>query len=347
MKKIVLGCAAVLLSLGLLVGCNKEDDKVSKLGPEENENDGDVVSDVVSLTKTGKEGVLGLTQSSLLENLYWTGEVNSSGFGVLSTDFKEGVTVTEFTDEYGLYYLQVTIGGSEKYIGGSDSEHKSHITLESEPYALVWNKAHEAYYSDDGLYFLGNYSTFETLSWNQTSYIDQEGENIALICSEELPEVVAPYTLTQVTTAPTSGASYYFGFPNGNSYALFDGGVYNNYQLTCTSDINKAVLVTATSAEDNKWTFTFDLDSVNYTIYAYASESFGDISVVKTSELASTTGAVSTFTYNATDDRFEVTLSNGDWYISTYAQYSEISLSAASNTYAASHLYTLVEDEVE
>ncbi len=301
-----------------------------------------------------KSGKFGLYQQTNKAYYYFTGEM-SGNYGKLSKSYTDGVDVTLLKDNY-YYYISFQVNGETKYVG-NDPESTGHFKIHDDPFALIYDEKYGAFETSDGAYYVGNYSTYDTLSWSAVSYLGQSGQNVATIYESEPGEVEedAPVgAFTQVET-PVSGSSYYLGFPDSGLMYLFNGTTdsWGDY-LLCTNKVGEAVQIVVTAKDEGKYGLTFTLNETEYTIYAWPSKNsdgtkqYGEITFIETANLSNAgNDAVSAFEWDSTNATFKVTLTNGTWYLSTYAQYGEISLTSVENSYSASHLYTYNPDYVE
>ena len=135
-----------------------------------------------------EKGKLGLFQVTRGEALYFTGEMDGFYFGT-TTDFSAAVDVYAY--DAGEGKLNLRIGEDGQYIAAKKSDDGEHenIVMQADPFAWGYDEAHDAYVAtlSDGDYYIGNYSSYDTLSLSSTKYIDTAGNNIAHIVQEEIP----------------------------------------------------------------------------------------------------------------------------------------------------------------
>lgn len=128
----------------------------------------------VAKVATFEEGTykMSVQQETISKKLYFAGTVNSSNFGVTSTDVANAADVVVAAANGG-YTLKV----GEKYLE-LNASHR--MTLVDAPTsAWVYNTEHGVFTwyvtADNAMYYLGTYSTYDTISASAMSYITTSG----------------------------------------------------------------------------------------------------------------------------------------------------------------------------
>ncbi len=176
MKKIVLGCAAVLLSLGLLAGCNNNDvdDKIDNTGPEEGGtgDDGEGEPSVV-----GSGYLFGFENDSKLyaitgDTVEYEGEKQSYE-GAYTEDHTKAADVAVEQDETdnSKYYLSFEYEGAEYWVTtvlNEEHHNLAYSTTKAEVY--LHEDGETEYFGDEsGEYFIGFNSVYDCVYLSKVS----------------------------------------------------------------------------------------------------------------------------------------------------------------------------------
>ncbi len=287
MKKIVLGCAAVLLSLGLLAGCNNDDvdDKINNTGPEENEptDDGNEgTTDTGPGPETGGSGsgiggelptelegewLLGYADGETL--YYFNGKVESSYYGGVTTSDLEAVVVTA-TAVSGGATLTFEDGETTEYICMVESDSHHNFSWSEEPFTWKYDEVYETFVVDDSegvAYFMGNYAStynYQELRMSDYGYLTGEIESSNAQYPAHLYEIPTYSTPTSISITGASEVTVYERItltatvaPEGADPSVVwswetkesDGEVTVTSAGVVTGVVAGTVTVTATSAE--------------------------------------------------------------------------------------------------
>ncbi len=336
MKKIVLGCAAVLLSLGLLAGCNKEEDNVGP-GPvvenpdsgEDGGDGGDTGSEVeTTLIKLGA-----FTEPTA--SYHYASDTNStSSSGGLDTvatwESAPWITVTKVT---GGATLSVEVSGVTEYLAWA-GEGSTSVSWGEEAFTWSWDEDFGTFgvVGDSKVQTGARYLALSSDS-SDSPYVRAyatSGSYVAVVPYTAKPEdVVLPTSYTEVTTLE-EGGSYLLGIEIGETLYFFNGKLTYYYYLSVSSSYLSAVEVTTTAVaaaaepvaidtetESSDWGLSFELDGAAKEIYAYQGESssaegtyYNDLGICEKGATLEEHNATKTFTWDPETYSFSVTFAD-------------------------------------
>ena len=306
-----------------------------------------------------------LVQGTLGQTLYFTGEM-SGYYLATSQNPAEGVEVYMEEAEGG-YYLTYTIAGAKKYIDivprGADNPGKVNVVLVDAPSAVYnWDAERKTFTTtvDGNNWYLGTYSSYNTISASNTSYI----EDVSKIGDSQFPagmytiegfeyvekepvedepaedekddDTSSDATATMVTS-PAAGTAYKWGMTQENlGKTLYFAGTTANkeYYLSTTEDISAATDVYVEEVEGGYRMYFTNAEGTKTYIDMIKSGDYLNISL--------TTEPTAVLVWNAEHNTFTATVEGTDCYIGTYNTFDTLSCSKIDyiGTSFPSHLYT-------
>lgn len=192
-----------------------------------------------------EKGKFGLWQQTREETLYFNGLMDGFYLGT-TTDYNEGVTVTAYKASETGVYLRITEETSQndkKYIAAkvsksNDGKDHNNIIIADEPFEWTINSQYDAYTAileNEKEVYIGNYSSFDTISLSEMSHIDGSDTNIARLFQEP----IANFSASISTTTLSLGKSY----PITASF----NGTEISEGLTITADDEEAFEINGTT----------------------------------------------------------------------------------------------------
>ena len=264
----------------------------------------------------------GFNQVSLGKTLYLTGEV-SGRYLVTSEYLADAIDIYAELVEGGVkfYYLN---GETKNYIEVYNNESgKLSVQFSANGSVFAYNATVNAWVTtlEGAEYYIGTYSTFNTLSASKLSYITAENTGVS-----QFP--AGAYSLTLKETAVVNksevseGVDYKFGFVQVSlGKTLYLNGEVSGRYLVTTEYYNEAVTIYVEKVEGGYKFYYLNGETKNY-IEVYNNES-GKLSVQY-----SANGSV--FVYNATVNAWVTTFEGAEYYIGTYSTFNTLSASKLS-----------------
>ena len=257
------------------------------------------------------------------DNVYFaTGSISSGKFlattvdGVLSAD-----VYAEAADAgYKFYFLN---GVAKNYINiveyldGESTKCKVELSTES-GCVYVYNAEKKAWVTTVGTteYYLGTYSTFNTISASKASYITAENTGVS-----QFPANLVSLADAADDRELNTYSSYKASLTNTANTYYVTGAVSGNY-LATSIDPAEAVEIKAEAAEGGFKFYFMDGETKNYiNIEEYQS---GKAKIVLSTEV----GCV--YAYNAETKSWFTTAGENDYYLGTYSTYTTVSASKTS-----------------
>ena len=209
-----------------------------------------VTDDEMGEYEVVEKGKFGLWQQTIEETLYFNGLMDGFYLGT-TTDYNEGVTVTAYKASETGVYLRITEQTSQndkKYIAakvskGTDGKDHNNIIIADEPFEWTINSQYDAYTAvleNEKEVYIGNYSSFDTISLSEMSHIDGSDTNIARLYQEP----IANFSASISTTTLSLGKSY-------SITASFNGTEISE-GLTITADDEEAFEINGTTIKGLK-----------------------------------------------------------------------------------------------
>ena len=267
-----------------------------------------------------------LTQAELDKTLYFTGEM--SGYYLATSDnVLDAVNVTLEEIEGG-YAISFVKNGTKSYINvipRDGQEGKVNVVLADAPAApYTWDAERKTMtvVVGDNTWYLGTYSTYNTISASNVSYI----EDVSKIGVSQFPATFCTYTYDIVTVdAPVAGTSYkYFLNQAELGKTLYFTGEMSGYYLATSEDPMAGVDVTVAEVEGGYQLYFMKAGVKTYIDIIPRDGQEGKVNVV----LTETPTAV--FTWDAERKTMTAVVGNNTWYLGTYSNYNTISASNVS-----------------
>ncbi|MBE6648071.1 MAG: hypothetical protein E7614_00955 [Ruminococcaceae bacterium] len=317
----------------------------------------DKVEFTVALGQKGKEEkpegtayMFALAQVKIGKNLYFTGEMKGN-FLATSENAKDAVKVyiEEVTGGVRFYFMK---DGERTYIDVHEyTAGKAGVRLTTEP-TCVFTKNNEigTYITNvaGADYYLGTYSTFNTISASKTSYITGENASkigveqfIAGLHTSELPKIEtkpddntstdpAPKDELNIVSAPKADTAYKFVLNKiSEGTVLYYTGEMSSFYLATSTDKAEAADVYLEATEGGFYLYTKNGSAKNYINIVEREDAPGKVTI-KVNETATTVYRfdselkilITTITF--------ADASNGDFYLGTYDSYKTMSPSKTS-----------------
>ncbi len=275
MKKIVLGCAAVLLSLGLLAGCNNEEKKVEP-GPEENPNGDD-------------DG--GETEAKLFKLAAYDYSDATWRYALGTNDETTGMPATTETWESAPWIsaVELSTGGYALGLGEEASSFLSWggaetttVAWGSESYAWTWDKdlgtftvADTTLKTEQYRYLGMNVTNHDIRAFGGSNLTDSDAYPVALAVGSK--PTSAPADDRPEPVSEIKEGTYNLGLVFKSVTNYFNGEVQSSFYLDVSTDINDAVAVKVAhpSGSEDGWTLSFELkgegdQTTTEYLYAYS-----------------------------------------------------------------------------
>ena len=250
-------------------------------------------------------------------------------------------TASEGADVYaekatGGYKFYILVDGAKNYINiymNADSKVSVNYAADS-TCVYAYNADSNCWYTNvDGTdYYLGTYSTFETVSASKTSFINAENTGVS-----QFPAVFITKAEAESTTPPAGGededpnlpvmdeaTAYKFYLEQNNKGVTyyFTGAISGNF-LSTTLDPAEAVDVYVEKAESG-YSFYFTVEGTK----TY-------ININESGKAALATENPTVYSYNAETKIWWTTVAGTDYYLGTYNNYTTIGSSKTSFITAA------------
>ena len=268
-----------------------------------------------------------LTQAELGQTLYFTGEM-SGYYLATSENPTAGVDVTVEEVEGG-YHLSFMKDGVKTYIDiipREDNPGKVNVVLTETPTAVfTWDAERKTMTAvvGDATWYLGTYSTYNTISASNVSYI----EDVTKIGVSQFPATFATinFTYTPNDAEAVDGSSYVFALVQAElGQTLYFTGEMNGYYLATSTNAAAAAKVTAEAVEGGM-RFYFDKAGVKtYIDIIPREDNPAKVNVVLTE------APTAVFTWDAERKVYTAAVGESTWYLGTYNTYNTISASDVS-----------------
>ena len=281
----------------------------------------------VEAPAAGSSYKFALVQAELGKTLYFTGEM-SGYYLATSTNVLDAVDVTVEEVEGG-YHLSFMKAGVKTYIDiipREDNPGKVNVVLTETPTAVfTWDAERKTMTAvvGDATWYLGTYSTYNTISASNVSYI----EDVTKIGVSQFPATFATinFTYTPNDAEAVDGSSYVFALVQAElGQTLYFTGEMSGYYLATSTNAAAAAKVTAEAVEGGM-RFYFDKAGVKtYIDIIPREDNPAKVNVV----LTETPTAV--FTWDAERKVYTAAVGESTWYLGTYNTYNTISASDVS-----------------
>ena len=265
-----------------------------------------------------------LVQGTLGKTLYVTGEV--SGRYLVTTDkVDQAADVYVETVEGGVKFY-ILVEGEKQYITVyNNAEGKLSVNFDAAGTSVyVYNAEVNAWVTNmDGTdYYLGTYSTYNTVSASKLSYINADNTGVS-----QFPAGVAtlaPATIVSVpNTTPVADTAYKFFLVQGSlGKTLYITGEVNGRYLVTTDKIDQAADVYVETVDGGvKFYILVEGEKQYITVYNNAE---GKLSVKFDA------AGTSVYAYNAEVNAWVTNMDGTDYYLGTYSTYNTVSASKLS-----------------
>ncbi len=295
----------------------------------------------------GTEYLFGIIQVSNGHTVFVTGVVSGRYLETTQDPAAAAKVCVEAAGEgYKFYILD---GENKLYIDAYlNGEGKTSLQYSAEGDVYTFDAATGSWATElDGTaYYIGSYSTFDTLSLSKTSYISAENTGISQFPAgffpldyeppEEPEEPDTPVEPEKPDVSPETGKAYKLGMYQGNvkKTLYITGNTANTaYYLETTEDITAAIDVYVEEVEGGSRLY-FTKDGVKTYIDVVVNGTYVNIKL--------TDAPTAVYTWNEEYKTFVTTVTVGgeqvDYYLGTYGTYDTLSaskLSYAANSFPA------------
>ena len=236
------------------------------------------------------------------------------------------VTVEEVEGGYHLSFMKDGVKTYIDIIPREDNPGKVNVVLTETPTAVfTWDAERKTMTAvvGDATWYLGTYSTYNTISASNVSYI----EDVTKIGVSQFPATFATinFTYTPNDAEAVDGSSYVFALVQAElGQTLYFTGEMSGYYLATSTNAAAAAKVTAEAVEGGM-RFYFDKAGVKtYIDIIPREDNPAKVNVV----LTETPTAV--FTWDAERKVYTAAVGESTWYLGTYNTYNTISASDVS-----------------
>ena len=263
-------------------------------------------------------------QGSLGETLYITGEV--SGRYLVTTDKADAAADVYVEAVEGGYKFYILVDGAKQYITVyKNADNKDSVKFDAEGTTVyTYNETVNAWVTNlDGTdKYLGTYSTYNTVSVSNLSYITAENTGVSQFpagFATLAPAVLVPESVTK----PAADKAYKFYFVQGSlGETLYITGEVSGRYLVTTDKADAAADVYVEAVEGG-YKFYILVDGAKQYITVYKNADNKD-SVKFDAE------GTTVYTYNETVNAWVTNLDGTDKYLGTYSTYNTVSVSNLS-----------------
>ena len=262
----------------------------------------------------------GFNQVSLGKLLFVTGEV-SGRYLSTTDDVNKAIDVYAEAAEGGFKFY-ILVGTEKQYITVyNNADGKTSVNYDAAGttvYTYVAETAAWVTTFEGNTVYLGTYSTFDTVSVSNTSYINAENSGVS-----QFPAALIVPKAPEVLYAPAVDTPYNFGFKQASvgQYLYVTGAVEGRY-LSTTDDLNKAAAVYVEAAEGG-FKFYILVGTEKQYITVYLNEEN------KTAVKYDAAGT-SVYTLDSETGAWVTALEGSNYYLGTYASYKTVSVSSTS-----------------
>ena len=267
-----------------------------------------------------------LVQNSLGKTLYFTGAMSGSYLATSESPFDAvDVFVEDVEGGQRIYFMQ---GETKMYIDivpRPDNAAKTNAILTETPTAVfTWDAERKTFTTKvgDNTWYLGTYSTYNTISPSNVSYI----ENLEVIGDTQFPAgfCTVNITATQVA-APAVNTAYKFALvQNALGQTLYFTGEMSGFYLAMSQNPAEGVNIFIEDVEGGQRIYFMKGETKTYIDIIPREGQTGKVNVV----LTETPAAV--FTWDAERKTYTAVVEDNTWYLGTYSTYNTISASNVS-----------------
>ena len=267
-----------------------------------------------------------LVQGNLGKTLYLTGEISGDRYAVTTDKPAQAVDVYVETVTGGIKFY-ILDGETKKYITVyKNSANKDAIKFDAEGTSVfTYNSEVNAWVTKlgDTDYYLGTYSTYNTVSASKLSYITAENTG-----KDQFPAgfaTLAPATyVNTAVTAPAADTAYKFALVQGNlgKTLYLTGEISGDRYVVTTDKPAQAVDVYVETVTGGIKFYILDGETKKY-ITVYKNSANKDA-------IKFDAEGTSVFTYNSEVNAWVTKLGDTDYYLGTYSTYNTVSASKLS-----------------
>ena len=267
-----------------------------------------------------------LQQNTLGKTLYFNGQVSGNYLAMSESPFDAVDVFVENVDGgQRIYFMD---GETKTYIDivtREDNASKVKMVLTETPTAVfTWDAERKTYTAKVGeeTWYMGTYSTFNTISASATSYI----ENVEVIGDSQFPAgfCTVNITATQVK-APATGTAYKFALvQNTLGQTLYFTGEMSGYYLAMSQNPAEGVNIFVEDVDGGQRIYFMKGETKTYIDIVPREDNAAKVNVV----LTETPSAV--FTWDAERCTYTAKVGENTWYLGTYSTFNTISASNVS-----------------
>ena len=279
------------------------------------------VAAIAGQPAAGTTGLFYLIQAERGESLFFTGEMNGN-YLATTTDASKGVDVT-IEEVEGGFRMSFVKNGEKLYIDIHEyTEGKAGVRITAEPSAVfVWNEECGVFTAEvAGAHrYLGTYSTYNTISASDISYI--AGDNVAKIGISQFPAGFGSmiWNFTAAEGQPAAGTYKYALVQAERGETLYFAGSMNGNYLATTTNAGAAADVTIEEVEGGFRFYFMDGETKMYIDINEYQEGKAGVRI--------TAEPTATFVWNAECGVFTAEVAGAARYLGTYSTYNTISAS--------------------
>ena len=269
-----------------------------------------------------------VVQNNLGQTLYFTGEMSGYYLATSANPFDAvDVMVEDVTGGQRLYFMK---GEVKTYIDivprGADQPGKVNVVLTEEPTCVyTWDAERKTFITtvEGNNWYLGCYSTYNTMSASATSYI----ENLEVIGDTQFPAGLCTVNIVpSQVAAPAVDTAYKFAVMQNNlGQTLYFTGEMSGFYLATSANPAQGVNVYVENAEGGVRLYFMKGEVKTYIdIVPRGADQPGKVNVVLTEE------PTCVYTWDAERKTFITTVEGNNWYLGCYSTYNTMSASATS-----------------
>ena len=268
-----------------------------------------------------------LVQNNLGKTLYFTGEMSGYYLAMSENPFDAvDVFVEDVEGGQRIYFMA---GEVKTYIDivprGADNPGKVNVILTEAPTCVYnWDADRKTYVAevDGNTWYLGTYSTYNTISASLTKYI----ENLEVIGATQFPAGFATVNIVaEQVAAPAVDTAYKFTVVQNNlGQTLYFTGEMSGYYLATSVNPAEGVNVFVESVDGGVRLYFLKGETKTYIdIVPRGADNPGKVNVILTE------APTCVYTWDAERKTYITTVEGNNWYLGCYSSYNTIS---ASNT---------------
>ena len=275
----------------------------------------------------GSSYVFALVQAELGQTLYFTGEM-SGYYLATSTNAAAAAKVYAEAVEGGMrfYFDKAGVKTYIDIIPREDNPGKVNVVLTETPTAVfTWDAERKTMTAvvGDATWYLGTYSTYNTISASNVSYI----EDVTKIGVSQFPATFATinFTYTPNDAEAVDGSSYVFALVQAElGQTLYFTGEMNGYYLATSTNAAAAAKVTAEAVEGGMRFYILNDGVKTYIDIVPRDDNPAKVNVKLVEE------PTAVYTWDAERKVYTAVVGETTWYLGTYGTYNTISASDVS-----------------